>query len=60
MQRSEALRLNETTRAFFTKMAEVSSPADAARYRAILDPTSPVGISADDYCSANEERIVPG
>ena len=48
------VRLNETTRAFFTKMADVSSPADAARYRAILDPTSPAGIAADDYFAANE------
>jgi acetylornithine deacetylase/succinyl-diaminopimelate desuccinylase-like protein len=48
------VRLNDTTRAFFTKMAEVSPPADAARYRAILDPTSPAGIAADDYFAANE------
>ena len=48
------VRLNETTRAFFTKMAEVSPLADAARYRAILDPTSPAGIAADDYFAANE------
>ncbi len=30
------MRLNETTRAFFERLAEISSPADAARYRAIL------------------------
>jgi len=42
------VRLNETTREFFAKMAEVSSPGDAARYRAILDPTSPAGIAADN------------
>lgn len=48
------VRLNDTTRAFFTKMAEVSPPTDAARYRAILDPTSPAGIAADDYFAVNE------
>jgi acetylornithine deacetylase/succinyl-diaminopimelate desuccinylase-like protein len=48
------VRLNETTRAFFTKMAGVAAPAAAARYRAILDPTSPAGIAADDYFAANE------
>ena len=48
------VRLNDTTRAFFTKMAEVSPAVEAARYRAILDPTSPAGIAADDYFAANE------
>lgn len=48
------VRLNDTTRAFFTKMAEVSPPADAARYRAILDPSSAAGVAADDYFAANE------
>ena len=32
------LRLNETTRAYFERLAEISEPDDAARYRAILDP----------------------
>ncbi len=30
------MRLNETTRAFFERLATISSPEDAARYRAIL------------------------
>ena len=30
------MRLNDTTRAFFTKMAEISPEVDAARYRALL------------------------
>ncbi len=30
------MRLNETTRAFFERLAEISSPEDAARYRSIL------------------------
>jgi acetylornithine deacetylase/succinyl-diaminopimelate desuccinylase-like protein len=32
------VRLNETTRAYFTKLAAISPPADAARFRAVLDP----------------------
>ena len=48
------VRLNDTTRAFFTKMAEVSAPEAAARYRAILDPTSPAGRAADDYMAEHE------
>lgn len=30
------MRLNETTRAFFERLAEISPPEDSARYRAIL------------------------
>jgi acetylornithine deacetylase/succinyl-diaminopimelate desuccinylase-like protein len=32
------LRLNETTRAYFARLAEISAPEQAARYRGILDP----------------------
>jgi len=32
------VRLNEATRAYFEKLAAISPPRDAARYRAILDP----------------------
>jgi acetylornithine deacetylase/succinyl-diaminopimelate desuccinylase-like protein len=32
------MRLNETTRAYFQRLAEVSPPDQAARYRALLDP----------------------
>jgi acetylornithine deacetylase/succinyl-diaminopimelate desuccinylase-like protein len=32
------IRLNETTRAYFEKLAAVSKPEDAARYRGLLDP----------------------
>lgn len=33
-----AMRLSETTRVYFERLAKVSSPADARRYRGILDP----------------------
>jgi len=32
------IRLNETTRAYFERLAAISPPAAAARYRGILDP----------------------
>jgi acetylornithine deacetylase/succinyl-diaminopimelate desuccinylase-like protein len=35
---SPLMRLNETTRAYFQRLATVSAPEQAARYRAILDP----------------------
>ena len=33
------MRLNAATRAYFERMAAISTPAEAARYRAILTPT---------------------
>ena len=32
------MRLNETTRTYFERLAAISPPVEAARYRAILDP----------------------
>ena len=32
------VRLNETTRAYFTRLAQMSSGAEAQRYRDVLDP----------------------
>jgi acetylornithine deacetylase/succinyl-diaminopimelate desuccinylase-like protein len=32
------IRLNETTRAYFERLSAISPPAEAARYRGILDP----------------------
>ena len=43
------IRLNETTRAYFTRLAGDSTPQDAARYRAVLDPTSQAASDAVDY-----------
>ena len=48
------IRLNETTRAYFTRLAGISSPADAARYRALLQPATTKG--ADDYLVEHEPR----
>ena len=35
---SSPVRLNETTSAYFKRLAELSPPDEAARYRAVLDP----------------------
>ena len=48
------MRLNDTTRAFFTKMAEISPEVDAARYRALLNPSSPAALAADAYFAEHE------
>ncbi len=37
------MRLNDTTRAYFEKLAGISSPERAATYRALLDPKSAAG-----------------
>lgn len=59
------MRLNETTRAFFERLATISSPADAARYRAILagDETGVVqeyfAVNAPRYNSTLRTSISP-
>src|SRR5262249_37836096 len=50
------IRLNETTRVFFERLAALSTPAEAARYRAILSNDSKVSGPADDYFRENEPR----
>jgi acetylornithine deacetylase/succinyl-diaminopimelate desuccinylase-like protein len=46
--------LNETTRTYFTRLATVSSPADAARYRAILGANAAEAKTADLHFQAQE------
>jgi acetylornithine deacetylase/succinyl-diaminopimelate desuccinylase-like protein len=48
------MRLNETTRAFFERLATISAPAEAARYRAILqgDETG----AAQEHFAEHEPR----
>ncbi|MFM7485630.1 MAG: M20/M25/M40 family metallo-hydrolase, partial [Cytophagales bacterium] len=50
------MRLNETTRTFFTRLASISPPADAARYMAVVNG----GIEAEkaqEYFAAKEPRM---
>lgn len=41
------IRLNETTSAFFKRLADISEPAAAERYRAVADPAK--AAAADEY-----------
>lgn len=50
------MRLNETTRTFFTRLAAISPPTDAARYLAVVNG----GIEAEraqEYFAAKEPRM---
>jgi len=46
--------LSDTTTSFFSRLASVSDPEAAARYRAILNPGSPQAQAAIDYLKTNE------
>jgi acetylornithine deacetylase/succinyl-diaminopimelate desuccinylase-like protein len=49
------IRLNATTREYFRRLAELSPPDEAARYFAILEPSSSAAArAADDYFVARE------
>jgi acetylornithine deacetylase/succinyl-diaminopimelate desuccinylase-like protein len=50
------MRLNETTAAYFKRLATVSSPEEAARYRALLSPDPAISGPADAYMRRNEPR----
>src|SRR4051794_29105355 len=47
---------NDTTREFFRLMATVSSPEDAARYRAVLGSDPAAAAAAHDFFQKNEPR----
>ncbi len=47
-------RLNETTSAYFRRLAEISSPEQAERYRSVLDPARLD--AADEYFREHEPR----
>jgi len=50
------IRLNATTREFFSRMAAISTGVEAARYGAVLTPDSPAAAAADDYFLEHEPR----
>ena len=50
------IRLNDTTRAYFTRLAEISSTADASRYRAVVGDDSAAAQAADDHFVEHEPR----
>jgi acetylornithine deacetylase/succinyl-diaminopimelate desuccinylase-like protein len=47
---------NETTAAYFKRLATVSTPEEAERYRNVLSPDPKVRDAADEYFRANEPR----
>jgi acetylornithine deacetylase/succinyl-diaminopimelate desuccinylase-like protein len=51
------IQLNDTTRTYFTRMAAISTPADAARYRAIIGKDPKAAQDAVDYFAKNEPRF---
>src|SRR5712691_7380865 len=48
------MRLNDTTRTYFEKMAAISPPEEAARYTALLDPRR--SAAAQRYLAENDPR----
>jgi acetylornithine deacetylase/succinyl-diaminopimelate desuccinylase-like protein len=50
------MRLNETTAAYFKRLASVSTAEEAQRYLALLSPDPKVSGPADDYMRKNEPR----
>jgi acetylornithine deacetylase/succinyl-diaminopimelate desuccinylase-like protein len=50
------MRINETTAAYFKRLASVSTPEEAKRYLAVLNPDPKVSGPADDYLRKNEPR----
>jgi len=46
------MRLNDTTRTYFEKLAQVSGPEDAARFRDLLDPAKSAAVR--EYLAINE------
>ena len=50
------IRLNDTTRAYFKRLATISSPAEARRYLAVLGSDVKAASAADEYFLAHEPR----
>ena len=50
------IRLSDTTTSYFSKLAAISEPEAAARYRALLNPTSAEGREALNYMKQYEPR----
>ena len=50
------IRLNDTTRAYFTRLALISTGEEAARYRAVLSADTKARDAADEWFLTNEPR----
>ncbi len=51
------IQINDTTRAYFTRMAAISQPADAARYRAVIGTDPKAAQDAVDYFAKSDPRL---
>jgi len=51
------IQLNDTTRTYFTRLAAISAPADAGRYRALIGTDSRAAQDAVDYFAKNDPRF---
>jgi len=51
------IRLNDTTREYFTRMAQMTQGQDAARYRAVLDPSTKGAQDAVDAFAQSQPRL---
>jgi len=51
------IQLNDTTRTYFTRMAAISLPADAARYRAVIGSDPNAAQAAVDHFAKNDPRL---
>jgi acetylornithine deacetylase/succinyl-diaminopimelate desuccinylase-like protein len=51
------IQVNDTTRAYFTRLAAISPPADAARYRAVIGSDPKAAQDAVDYFARNDPRL---
>ena len=51
------IRLNATTREYFSRMAGISAPADAARFRAVIGTDEKAAQEAVDYFAANQPGL---
>jgi acetylornithine deacetylase/succinyl-diaminopimelate desuccinylase-like protein len=50
------IRLNDTTRAYFRRLASISSPAEAKRYLDVIGADAALASAADDYFLDREPR----
>lgn len=48
------MRMNDTTRTYFERLANIAPPEDSARYKALLDPAKT--LEAQRYLAAHEPR----
>jgi len=51
------IQLNDTTRTYFSRLAAISPPADAARYRAVIGSDPKAAQDAVDYFASSDPRL---